>query len=166
MKRLLTGLLLLALVWGPAGVATAANEEEVKDAAREIGVEQFIESLPDGFHYNVKERGSMLSSGQRQLIAFLRAYVSTPRILLLDEAPSSVDTYSEEMIQNATDKITEGRTSMVIAHRLATVKKADKIIVMDAGKIVEQGTHKELLQQEDGYYRNLYEVQFMAEETI
>ena len=108
----------------------------------------------------------MLSSGQRQLIAFLRAYVSKPSILVLDEATSSVDSYSEEMIQNATDQITRGRTSIVIAHRLATIKKADQILVMDAGKIVEKGTHQELLKAEDGFYKNLYEVQFMAEETI
>ncbi|QQX76909.1 MULTISPECIES: ABC transporter ATP-binding protein [Aequorivita] len=142
------------------------SEEEVIAAAKEIGVHKFIQSLPDGYHYNVKERGSMLSSGQRQLIAFLRAYVSKPSILVLDEATSSVDTYSEELIQTATDKITKGRTSIVIAHRLATIKKADKIIVMDAGKIVEEGTHKKLLKLEKGLYRNLYEVQFMAEEAL
>ncbi len=142
------------------------SEEEVIAASKEIGVHKFIESLPGGYHYNVKERGSMLSSGQRQLIAFLRAYVSKPSILVLDEATSSIDTYSEEMIQTATDKITKGRTSIVIAHRLATIKKADKIIVMDAGKIVEEGTHKELLKLQNGFYRNLYEVQFMAEEAI
>ncbi|QIE60513.1 ABC transporter ATP-binding protein [Rasiella rasia] len=142
------------------------SEEEVIAAAKEIGVHKFIKSLPNGYHYNVKERGSMLSSGQRQLIAFLRAYVSNPSILILDEATSSIDTYSEEMIQAATDKITEGRTSIVIAHRLATIKKADKILVMDAGKIVESGTHKELLALPNGYYKNLYEVQFMIEEAI
>ncbi len=141
------------------------SEEEVITAAKEIGVHKFIESLPGGYHYNVKERGSMLSSGQRQLISFLRAYVSKPSILVLDEATSSVDTYSEELIQTATDKITKGRTSIVIAHRLATIKKADKIIVMDAGEIVEEGTHKELLKLENGFYRNLYEVQFMVEEA-
>jgi ATP-binding cassette, subfamily B, multidrug efflux pump len=108
----------------------------------------------------------MLSSGQRQLISFLRAYVSNPSILILDEATSSVDSYSEQLIQDATDKITEGRTSIVIAHRLATIKKADRIIVMDAGKIMEMGTHKELLKVADGYYKNLYEVQFMAEEAV
>ncbi|MDP2686603.1 MAG: ABC transporter ATP-binding protein [Aequorivita sp.] len=142
------------------------SEEEVIAAAKEIGVHKFIESLPGGYHYNVKERGSMLSSGQRQLIAFLRASVSKPSILVLDEATSSVDTYSEEMIQTATDKLTTGRTSIVIAHRLATIKKADKIIVMDSGKIVEEGTHKELLKLQNGFYKNLYEVQFMAEEVI
>jgi len=145
---------------------TSITEEEVIAAAKEIGVHKFISSLPEGYHYNVKERGATLSSGQRQLIAFLRAYVSNPGILVLDEATSSVDSYSEEMIQKATEKLTQNRTSIVIAHRLATVKKADRIIVMDAGKIVEIGTHKELLKKDDGYYRNLYEVQFMAEETI
>jgi subfamily B ATP-binding cassette protein MsbA len=141
------------------------TEEEVIDAAKQIGVHNFIATLPNGYHYNVKERGVMLSSGQRQLIAFLRAYVSNPSILVLDEATSSVDSYSEQLMQDATDKITKGRTSIVIAHRLATIKKADKIIVMDAGKIVEIGTHQQLLQQEKGYYRNLYEVQFMEEEA-
>ncbi len=142
------------------------SEEEVIAAAKEIGVHKFISSLPNGYHYNVKERGVMLSSGQRQLLAFLRAYVSNPSILILDEATSSIDSYSEEMIQTATDKITKGRTSIVIAHRLATVKKADKIIVMDAGKIVEMGSHKELLKKENGYYKNLYEVQFLEKEAI
>ena len=140
------------------------SEEKVIEAAKQIGVHEFIETLPNGYYYNVKERGVMLSSGQRQLIAFLRAYVSNPSILVLDEATSSVDSYSEQLIQEATDKITQGRTSIVIAHRLATVKKADRIIVMDAGEIVEIGNHQQLLQQENGYYRNLYEVQFMEEE--
>ena len=137
--------------------------ETIQDVAQQIGVHDFISSLPGGYEFNVKERGTMLSSGQRQLIAFLRAYVSNPSILVLDEATSSVDTYSEQLIQQATDKITEGRTSIIIAHRLATVKKADKILVMDAGHIVEKGTHKELLKQ-GGYYSKLYEAQFMAEE--
>ncbi|GAB2780866.1 ABC transporter ATP-binding protein [Salinimicrobium soli] len=140
------------------------TKETVIQAAKDIGVHEFISSLPGGYDYNVKERGVMLSSGQRQLIAFLRAYVSNPSILVLDEATSSVDSYSEQLIQDATLKITEGRTSIVIAHRLATVKKADKILVMDAGEIVETGTHSELLQKENGYYKNLYEVQFMQEE--
>jgi len=142
------------------------TEAEVHQAAKDIGIHDFIMSLPDGYHYNVKERGAMLSSGQRQLISFLRAYVSNPSILVLDEATSSVDSYSEQLIQNATDKITTGRTSIVIAHRLATIKKADKIIVMDSGEIVEQGTHHELLKKENGYYKNLYEVQFLKEEAI
>lgn len=134
--------------------------EEVKIAAKKIGIHEFIMSLPNNYNYNVKERGSMLSSGQRQLIAFLRAYVSKPSILILDEATSSVDSHSEQMIQFATDQITKNRTSIVIAHRLATVKKADKIIVMDQGKIVEQGNHLELLKISNGYYKKLYEVQF------
>ena len=142
------------------------SEEEVHQAAKDIGIHEFIMSLPNGYHYNVKERGAMLSSGQRQLISFLRAYVTNPSILVLDEATSSVDSYSEQLIQDATDKITKGRTSIVIAHRLATIKKADSIIVMDSGHIVEQGTHEELLKRKDGYYRNLYEVQFMKEEIV
>src|SRR5690606_18034676 len=141
------------------------SEEKVHQAAKDIGIHDFIMSLPDGYHYNVKERGAMLSSGQRQLISFLRAYVTNPSVLVLDEATSSVDSYSEQLIQNATYKITKGRTSIVIAHRLATIKKADKIIVMDEGKIVEIGTHQELLQIKDGFYRNLYEVQFLKEEV-
>jgi len=140
------------------------TEEDVIKAAKEIGIHDFINSLPNGYYYNVKERGVMLSSGQRQLISFLRAYVSNPSILVLDEATSSVDSYSEQLIQDATDKITANRTSIVIAHRLATIKKADRIIVMDAGKIVEMGTHKQLLKVQNGFYKNLYEVQFMAEE--
>ena len=142
------------------------TEEMVITAAKQIGIHDFFMSLPNGYHYNVKERGAMLSSGQRQLIAFLRAYVSDPKILILDEATSSVDTYTEQLIQKAIEKITEGRTSIVIAHRLATIKKASKIIVMDAGNIVEEGTHQELLQKTDGYYKNLYEVQFMEEEVL
>lgn len=137
--------------------------EEVKEAARKIGIHDFIMTLPENYNYNVKERGAMLSSGQRQLIAFLRAYVSKPSILILDEATSSVDSHAEQMIQYATDTITKDRTSIVIAHRLATIKKADKIIVMDKGLIVEQGTHIQLLQKEDGYYRNLYDKQFSVE---
>jgi ATP-binding cassette subfamily B multidrug efflux pump len=142
----------------------AITAQEIQQAATQIGVSKFIDSLPGKFQYNVKERGVMLSSGQRQLIAFLRAYVSNPGILILDEATSSVDSYSEQMIQTATDTITKDRTSIVIAHRLATIKKADKILVMDAGKIVESGTHKELLDL-DGYYRTLYKVQFSAEKN-
>ena len=142
--------------------STTISEDEVIKAAKEIGIHDFIMSLPNGYHYNVKERGAMLSSGQRQLISFLRAYVTNPSILILDEATSSVDTYSEQLIQQATEKITKGRTSIVIAHRLATIRNADKIIVMDAGKIVEEGNHKELLKISNGYYRNLYEVQFVS----
>lgn len=137
--------------------------EEVKKAAKKIGVHDFIMTLPGNYQYNVKERGAMLSSGQRQLIAFLRAYVSQPSILILDEATSSVDSYAEKMIQYATETITKGRTSIVIAHRLATIKQADKIIVMDQGLIVEEGTHNQLLEKEKGYYKNLYDKQFGLE---
>ncbi len=136
------------------------TREQVLDAAKKIGVHDFIMSLPDNYDFDVKERGVMLSSGQRQLIAFLRAYVSNPSILILDEATSSIDTYSEELIQCATETITKGRTSIVIAHRLATIVNADKIVVMDKGLIVEEGTHQELICQEKGYYKNLYDSQF------
>lgn len=139
--------------------------EQVEKAAKQIGIHDFILTLPGGYQYNVKERGSMLSSGQRQLIAFLRAYVSKPSILILDEATSSVDAHAEQMIQYATDTITKDRTSIIIAHRLATVKKADKIIVMDKGLIVEEGTHAELLNKEKGYYKNLYEKQFSLDKA-
>ena len=139
------------------------SNKDIEEAAKQIGVHEFITSLPGGYEYNVKERGSMLSSGQRQLIAFLRAYVSNPGILVLDEATSSVDNYTEKLIQKATNKITEGRTSIIIAHRLATIKKADTILVMEAGKIVEMGTHKSLLKN-GGYYSDLYHAQFMEEE--
>lgn len=141
------------------------SREEVIIAAKNIGVHQFIMNLPNGYDYNVKERGVMLSSGQRQLIAFLRAYVSNPSILILDEATSSIDTYSEELIQKATETVTKGRTSIVIAHRLATIINADKIIVMDKGLIVEQGTHSELVIRESGYYKRLYDSQFSVEKV-
>ncbi|MBP6425370.1 MAG: ABC transporter ATP-binding protein [Flavobacterium sp.] len=138
----------------------AISREEVLAAAQKIGVHDFIMSLPDNYDFDVKERGVMLSSGQRQLIAFLRAFVSNPSILILDEATSSIDTYSEELIQRATETITQGRTSIVIAHRLATIVNADKIVVMDKGLIVEEGTHQELVNKESGYYKNLYDSQF------
>ncbi len=137
------------------------SRDQVLAAAKKIGVHDFIMSLPEGYDYNVKERGIMLSSGQRQLIAFLRAYVSNPSILILDEATSSIDMYSEELIQRATETITTGRTSIIIAHRLATIINADKIVVMDKGIIVEQGTHQELLSQKTGFYKNLYDSQFI-----
>ena len=141
----------------------AITKETVILAAKKIGVHDFIMSLPDNYDFDVKERGVMLSSGQRQLIAFLRAYVSNPSILILDEATSSIDTYSEELIQRATETITQGRTSIVIAHRLATIVNADKIIVMDKGKIVEEGSHFELINKTEGYYKNLYDSQFSVD---
>lgn len=142
------------------------SEEEVIRAAKEIGVHEFIESLPGKYHYDVKERGVLLSSGQRQLIAFLRAYITQPNILILDEATSSIDTYSEELIQKATSILTKGKTSIIIAHRLATVKNADRIIVMDQGQIVETGSHKELMKLLDGHYAKLYEIQFATETPV
>ena len=138
--------------------------EEVQKSAKIIGIHDFIMSLPGGYDYNVKERGAMLSVGQRQLIAFLRASVSKPGILILDEATSSIDSHSEKLIQDATEKITKNRTSIIIAHRLATIQKADKIIVMENGKIVEQGSHSELLDKK-GYYSKLYNIQFVQKQA-
>ena len=135
--------------------------ENVKSAAKQIGIDEFIESLPGGYQYNVKERGIMLSVGQRQLISFLRAYILNPKVLILDEATASIDSYSEQLIQDATKKITKGRTSIVIAHRLATIQKADYIIVMDSGKIIESGSHSELLKNTKGAYHGLYKAQFI-----
>ena len=139
------------------------SRENVIAAAKKIGVHSFVMSLPGGYDFDVKERGVMLSSGQRQLLAFLRAYVSNPSILILDEATSSIDSYSEDLIQIATQKITQNRTSIIIAHRLATISNADKIIVMNQGQIVEQGTHNELLGKQGSYYKKLYDSQFSVE---
>jgi ATP-binding cassette subfamily B protein len=137
--------------------------EQVIDAAKAVGAHDFILKLPNGYDYHVGERGGVLSVGQRQLLSFIRAYVYNPSILILDEATSSVDNESEEMIQRATERLTEGRTSIVIAHRLSTIQKADKIVVVDKGEIVEQGSHNELLQI-DGFYKKLYEIQFLKRE--
>tara|TARA_B100000427_G_scaffold278522_1_gene248299 strand:+ start:744 stop:2507 length:1764 start_codon:yes stop_codon:yes gene_type:complete len=132
--------------------------ELVKKASIEIGIHDFIKSLPEGYNYNVRERGIMLSTGQRQLISFLRAYVTDPKILILDEATSSIDTDSEILIQKAIERMTDDRTSLIIAHRLSTIRNADNIIVMNSGKIVEQGNHNDLLSI-NGYYKKLYETQ-------
>ena len=137
---------------------------DVEKAASDIGIDRFIKKLPNGFKYIVNEGGTILSSGQRQLISFLRAYVSNPKILILDEATSSVDSFTEELIQTATDRIIKNKTSIIIAHRLTTIKKADKIIVLDRGKIVETGTHLELINLEKGHYKKLHEFQFNREE--
>ena len=146
---------------------SSISEEDVMEAAKHIGIDKFISILPGKLQYDVKERGAMLSSGQRQLIAFLRAYVSNPSILVLDEATSSVDGETEELVQVATDRLTEGKTAIIIAHRLVTVQKADRIIVMDNGKIVEIGSHENLLQIEGGFYQNLHNVQLLQkQETI
>ena len=136
---------------------------DVKKAAHEIGIDEFIKKLPNGFEYIVNEGGTVLSAGQRQLISFLRAYVSNPKILILDEATSSIDSFTEELIQTATEKIIENKTSIIIAHRLTTIRKADKIIVLDRGEIVEIGKHSELVKIQGGYYKKLYEIQFNKE---
>ena len=137
--------------------------DHVVSAAKKIGIHDFIMSMPGGYNYNVKERGVMLSQGQRQLISFLRAYIKNPSILILDEATSSIDSNSEELIQRATLKITENKTSIIIAHRLSTIVNSDRIFVMNGGELVESGSHKELIKKKNGYYKNLYDVQFKNE---
>ena len=133
--------------------------KSVTEAAKKIGIHDFIMSLPNGYNYNVRERGIMLSQGQRQLIAFLRAYVKFPSILILDEATSSIDTKSEKMIQEATDIITTNKTSIIIAHRLSTILNSDRIFVLEKGVICEQGKHEDLIRINNGIYKNLYEDQ-------
>jgi len=142
------------------------SDKDVEAAAKEIGILDFINNLPGGFNYNVKERGVMLSEGQRQLISFLRAYVSNPKILILDEATSSIDSRTEQLIQYATNKIIEGKTSIIIAHRLSTILNADKILYLDNGTIKEFGSHKELIKIDNGYYKKLFEYQFQDSELI
>lgn len=149
-------------MWDPS-----ISDRDIMEAAKHIGIDKFISKLPGKLQYDVKERGAMLSGGQRQLIAFLRAYMSNPSILVLDEATSSVDGETEELIQIATDRLTEGKTSIIIAHRLVTVQKANRIVVMDNGKIVEMGSHEKLIQIKGGFYQNLYNVQLIQkQETI
>lgn len=138
---------------------TSITREKVIEASKLVGVHEFIERLPGGYDYNVMERGATLSVGQRQLISFVRAMVHDPKVIVLDEATSSVDTETEELIQHAIDTLMKGRTAIVIAHRLSTIQKADNIIVVDKGQIVEQGNHEELLQH-DGFYANLYRMQY------
>ena len=135
--------------------------QDVEKAAKELEIHEFITSLPNGYNFNVSERGTTLSSGQKQLIAFLRVLVNNPDILILDEATSSIDSYSEDLIKKATNKITKGKTSIIIAHRLSTVESADKIIYMENGKILEYGNHKELLNINNGKFKKLYEEQFL-----
>ena len=139
----------------------AIQLSEVVDAAKKVGAHDFIERLPGGYHYNVMERGATLSSGQAQLISFIRALVYQPAILVLDEATSSVDTETEMLIQKAIDQLMQGRTSIVIAHRLSTIQKADLIVVLDKGEIKEKGTHQQLLKM-NGYYKRLYDLQFSS----
>jgi len=135
------------------------TREQVIEAAKVVGAHRFIMQLPDNYDFDVKERGGMLSTGQRQLISFIRAYVYNPGILVLDEATSSVDTETEVLIQDAIDQLTKGRTSIVIAHRLSTIQKADRIIVLDQGEILEIGSHQNLLEK-GGAYKNLFDLQF------
>ena len=142
------------------------SEEDVMLAAKHIGIDRFISKLPGKLQYDVKERGAMLSGGQRQLIAFLRTYVTNPSILVLDEATSSVDGETEELIQIATDRLTKDKTAIIIAHRLATIQKADRIIVMDQGKIVEMGTHEKLLKIDGGFYQNLQNAQLSKGQEV
>ncbi|MBT4325043.1 MAG: ABC transporter ATP-binding protein [Cryomorphaceae bacterium] len=140
--------------------------KDVEKAAKDLEIHDFIMSLPGGYDFNVSERGSTLSAGQKQLIAFLRVLVNNPDILILDEATSSIDSYSEDLIKNATNKITKGKTSIIIAHRLSTVESADKIIYMESGKILEYGNHKELLNIPKGKFKKLYEEQFVENELV
>ena len=145
------------------------NEISIKDverAAKDLEIHDFILSLPGGYDFNVSERDSTLSSGQKQLIAFLRVLVNNPDILILDEATSSIDSYSEDLIKNATKKITMGKTSIIIAHRLSTVESADKIIYMENGRILEYGNHRELLNIPNGKFKKLYEEQFVENELV
>ena len=137
------------------------SDEEILAAAEMVGAKKFIDRLPGGLDYNVMERGSTLSVGQRQLISFIRAMVYDPRIIVLDEATSSIDTETEEMIQDAIAKMMKGRTAIVIAHRLSTIQKAQKILVMDKGEIKEVGTHDSLLAQ-NGIYTQLHKMQYKA----
>lgn len=135
------------------------THDKIVEAAKLVGVHDFIERLPGGYKYNVMERGSTLSVGQRQLISFVRAMVHEPKIIVLDEATSSVDSETEELIQKAIEKLMKGRTAIVIAHRLSTIQEADKIIVVDKGLIMEEGNHEQLLEK-DGFYANLYRMQY------
>ncbi len=144
---------------------SSISREKIIEASKMVGAHEFICKLPNTYDYNVMERGGMLSVGQRQLISFIRAYVYDPKVLVLDEATSSIDTESEKLIQNAIDILTKGRTSIVIAHRLATIQKADKIIVMDNGEILEMGNHQELLKK-NGQYKKLFELQFKDEIVV
>jgi len=141
------------------------SKEKVMEAAAMIDMHDFIMRLPGGYDYNVMERGATLSLGQRQLLSFVRALLYNPSVLILDEATSSVDTESEQLIQHAIDKLISGRTSIVIAHRMSTIRKANKIIVLDKGVIIETGSHDELLAK-GGHYHKLYQLQFEKHKSV
>lgn len=140
------------------------EKEAVLKAAASIGADKYIDALPGGYDYEIMERGANLSMGQRQLISFVRALVMNPDILILDEATSSIDTETEEVIQYAIEKLISKRSSIIIAHRLSTIRNADYIMVMDKGEILEFGNHNQLMEDPDGKYRELYDMQFAVEE--
>jgi ABC-type multidrug transport system fused ATPase/permease subunit len=141
---------------------TGASQEEIKEAAKKANAHEFIEKFPEGYDTLVGERGIQLSGGQRQRVAIARAVLKDPKILLLDEATSSLDSESEKLVQEALDTLMKGRTSVVIAHRLSTIKNADQILVMKEGKIIEMGTHKELMKDDSGLYQQLSKNQFLS----
>ena len=140
-----------------------ATDEEVREAAKAVSADTVVEHLDNGYDSDVGEGGDKLSTGEKQLISFARAVLADPAIFVLDEATSSIDTHTEQLIQNATLRLLEGRTSFLIAHRLSTIRQADLILVVKDGRIVEQGTHEELLRK-GGYYHDLYSKQFQEEE--
>jgi len=142
------------------------SREVVEAAAKAIGADRYIDALPAGYDYEIMERGANLSMGQRQLISFVRALVVDPDILILDEATSSIDTETEEVIQYAIEKLISKRTSIIIAHRLSTIRNADYIMVMDKGRIIEFGNHQSLMDEPEGKYRELYDMQFATEESV
>jgi len=142
------------------------SKDEVINSAKELGIHEFIMSLPENYEFNVQERGNTLSAGQKQLIAFMRVLIKNPDILILDEATSSIDSYSEDLIKNATKKITKNKTSIIIAHRLATIKAASTIIYMEDGVILETGNHYELIELENGRYHKMHQEQFINTEIL
>ena len=142
------------------------SKDEVINSAKELGIHEFIMSLPENYKFNVQERGNTLSAGQKQLIAFMRVLIKNPDILILDEATSSIDSYSEDLIKNATKKITKNKTSIIIAHRLATIKAASTIIYMEDGVILETGNHYELIELENGRYHKMHQEQFINTEIL